>query len=101
MKNILQARLVRTIGKVVGSLLLIYILVYSVLSVFGSYQPEAVDVRGVMAYWWAPVGFYDAKHAWPGSSYAVKHPSEKTGGWRPLSADGQNQPGGSNENQPL
>ena len=84
MKKILQSRQVRKVGKVIGSLLLIYMLVYSALSAFGSYQPGAVDLRGVMWYEWAPAGFYDAKHAWPMSAYAVKHPSEKTGGWSPL-----------------
>jgi hypothetical protein len=80
-KKILQSRLLRRVGKFTGSLLVIYMLVYSVLSVFGSYQPAAYDLRGVMWYEWAPAGFYDAKHAWPMSAYAVKHPDEKTGGW--------------------
>jgi hypothetical protein len=80
-KKILQSKLVRRAGKVIASLFLVYVLTYSVLSAFGSYQPSEVDVWGVTRYWWAPLGFYDAKHAWPHSSYAVRHPSEKTGGW--------------------
>ena len=83
-KAIFQLRLGPRTSKVVGGVLLIYVLIYSVLSAFGSYQPKDVDVRGVMSYWWAPVGFNDAKHAWAGSSYAIRHLSEKTGGWRPI-----------------
>jgi len=73
---------VRRGAKVAGALLLVYILAYSALSVFGRYQPLVVDVNGVMEYAWAPVGFYDPDHPWPHSSYAVRHPNEKTGGWR-------------------
>jgi hypothetical protein len=85
-KAIFQIRLSPKAGKVVGGVLLTYVLVYSVLSAFGGYQPVAFDLRGggVMAYGWAPVGFYDAKYAWAGSSYAQEHPSEKSGGWRPF-----------------
>jgi hypothetical protein len=81
MKKLLKSKVVRRCGKVAGVLLLAYILAYSALSVFGRYQPMTVDVNGVMGYAWAPVGFYDPGHAWPHSTYAVRHPTEKTGGW--------------------
>jgi hypothetical protein len=80
-KKILQSKGVRRCGKIFGGLLLVYFLLYSMFSIFGRYQPIAVDVNRVMEYAWAPVGFYDPNHAWEGSSYAVHHPTEKTGGW--------------------
>jgi len=68
--------------RAICGLALAYFLTYSVLSVFGCYQPFTVDINRVMDYSWAPLGFYDPNHAWEGSSYAVHHPTEKTGGWR-------------------
>jgi len=32
-------------------------------------------------YAWAPPGFYDPEHPWPGSMIAVHNPAGKTGGW--------------------
>jgi hypothetical protein len=81
MKKILQSSGVRRCGKIFIGLVLVYVLLYTGLSIFGRYQPIAVDVNGVMDYAWAPLGFYDPDHAWEGSSYAVHHPIEKTGGW--------------------
>jgi hypothetical protein len=68
-------------SKIVGVIFAIYILIYMVLSLNGSYQPDSYDLRGPMSYARAPCGFYDPNHAWKGSSYAVHHPTEKTGGW--------------------
>ena len=67
---------------ILGFIILGYVLFYSVLSWRGRYQPIAVGADHVKAYAWAPFGFYDSEHAWPHSSYAVHHPTEKTGGWR-------------------
>jgi hypothetical protein len=81
MKKILQSNPMRKLVKAVSGLALVYVLVYLILSTFGCYRPDAWDLNGPMHYSWAPAGFYDAKHAWPGSVYAVRHPNEKTGGW--------------------
>ncbi len=81
MKKILQLKGVRRCGKILGGLVLIYVLVYSALSIFGCYQPLSVGTFEVKEFAWAPFGFYDPDHAWKGSSYAVHHPTEKTGGW--------------------
>jgi hypothetical protein len=68
--------------RVIIALLMLYVLSYAILSLCGRYQPMIVGAAGVKQYAWAPFGFYDAKHHWPRSSYAVQHPAEKTGGWR-------------------
>jgi len=70
------------VGKILGGLILVYALIYSGLSIFGRYQPMSVGTFGVKEFAWAPFGFYDTDHAWEGSSYAVHHPTEKTGGWQ-------------------
>jgi hypothetical protein len=64
-------------SKIVGGIFAAYVL----LSLNGGYQPSCVGASGVKWYEWAPFGFYDPDHAWEGSSYAVHHPTEKTGGW--------------------
>ncbi|GEM_PF-3045861 len=60
----------------------VYVLIYAILSINGRYQPAAVNLRGIMWSSWAPAGFYDAEHPWPGSVEARKSPNQKTGGWR-------------------
>jgi len=82
MKKILQSKVVRRYSKIFGGLMLVYILLYSGLSIFGRYQPFTVGTFGVERYEWAPFGFYDPDDPWEGSSYAVHHPAEKPGGWR-------------------
>jgi hypothetical protein len=52
-------------------LLTAYVATYSLLSVRGRYEPHAVGVFGIEAYWWAPVGFYNINH----------RPKEKNLGW--------------------
>ena len=85
MKKLLQPKGLRRIVKIVGGLVLVYVLLYTGLSICGRYQPIAVGISHVEKYAWAPYGFYDQDHAWEGSSYAVHHPTEKTGGWyRPI-----------------
>ncbi|MGH7992202.1 MAG: hypothetical protein ACREDQ_01690 [Limisphaerales bacterium] len=84
MKKILQPKSVRRWGKIFGGLALIYVLLYSSLSIFGRYQPISVGTFGVEEFAWAPFGFYDPDHAWDGSSYAIHHPTEKTGGWHKI-----------------
>jgi len=37
---------------------IVYILLYCVLSMNGSYAPTAVGLEGVITYDWAPLGFY-------------------------------------------
>ena len=81
MKTFFQSRLVRRGWIIVGGLVFIYVLVYSGLSMAGCYQPIAVGIGHVETYAWAPLGFYDPDHAWRGSVYAVRHPTETTGGW--------------------
>jgi len=71
----------RIFFSILGFVILAYVLVYSILSLCGKYQPISVGAAGVKDYAWAPSGFYDPNHAWPGSAYAVRHPTEKTGGW--------------------
>jgi len=67
---------------VITAIFLIYFFSYVVLSVSGQYQPIAVGIDHVELYAWAPFGFYDPDHAWRGSVYAIRHPTEKTGGWK-------------------
>ena len=67
--------------RIIVVILLLYVLSYSILSVCGRYQPDSYDLRGPMHHSWAPFGFYDPDHPWPGSLDAVRHPSEQTGGW--------------------
>jgi hypothetical protein len=71
----------RKFGRVVCGLAIAYVLVYSVLSAFGHYEPALVDLRGVRLYEWAPLGFYDSDHPWPNSLTAIHSPTQKTGGW--------------------
>jgi hypothetical protein len=67
--------------KITGGLTTVYILIYSTLTLNGSYQPAAYDLRGVMWYEWSPLGFYDSNHPWP-NSFAAEHAKDKkTGGW--------------------
>jgi hypothetical protein len=80
-KKILKSNGVRRCLKIFCGLVIVYVLAYSGLSVFGRYQPIAVGTFGVEEFAWAPFGFYDPDHAWEGSSYAAHHPAEKTGGW--------------------
>jgi hypothetical protein len=81
MKKLFHSQLVRGCGITVSALVLVYVLLYSGLSIAGRYQPISVGIDQVKGYAWAPFGFYDPDHAWRGSGYAVRHPSEKTGGW--------------------
>lgn len=71
----------RKFVKIVSGLIAVYFLIYLVLTLNGSYQPAAYDLRGVMWNEWAPLGFYDSKHPWP-NSFAANHSKDKTtGGW--------------------
>jgi hypothetical protein len=54
-----------------------YVLTYSVLSLNGRYEPIAFDLQGVMWSSWAPAGFYDPNHPWPGSVAARKSKDKK------------------------
>lgn len=65
-----------------GFVALGYVSCYLVLSLCGRYESTAMGADHVEAWAWAPLGFYDAEHPWRRSSYAVHHPTEKTGGWR-------------------
>jgi hypothetical protein len=69
-------------SRVCAYLLMAYILVYAALSLRGRYQPAAIGLAGVKWYSWAPYGFYDAEHPWPGARAAREHPEQKTGDWR-------------------
>ena len=44
--------------KVLCFLVVAYVVVYVVLSMNGSYEPDAFSLRGVIDYEWAPFGFY-------------------------------------------
>jgi hypothetical protein len=68
--------------RIIGGLAVVYFLIYLGLTLNGRYQPIAVGAANVKEWAWSPWGFYDADHAWPNSSYAHKHPNEKTGGWK-------------------
>ncbi len=46
----------RKFGRFVCGLVIAYVLVYSVLSAFGHYEPALVDLRGVRLSEWAPMG---------------------------------------------
>jgi hypothetical protein len=65
-------------------LIIVYVLLYSTLSLNGRYEPMAVDLRGIMWSSWAPAEFYDPDHPWPNSVVARKSKDKKTGGWSPL-----------------
>lgn len=70
------------VSRVCTLILMAYILVYAALSLRGHYQPFIIGLAGVKSYSWAPYGFYDAGHPWPGARAARQLPEEKTGGWR-------------------
>jgi hypothetical protein len=70
----------KTLGGLVV-LLVVYILIYVVLSINGKYQPLFVGANGVKEHAWAPLGFYDPDHPWKGSGTALDNPGMKTGGW--------------------
>ena len=46
------------IWQVVASLLIAYIVVYFLLTINGAYAPSDFGLQGVVAYQWAPLGFY-------------------------------------------
>ena len=81
MKTFFKSKNFRRCEIAIGIFVLVYVSVYSGLSMAGRYQPNAVGFDHVEAYAWAPFGFYDPGHAWRGSGYATRHPTEKTGGW--------------------
>ena|ERR1043165_4870639 len=66
---------------VLVSIVMLYVLVYTVLSANGQYQPEIVGVSDVKTYGWAPLGFYDANHPWKNSVAAQKSKATVYGGW--------------------
>jgi len=62
------------VGKIVGGLAALYILVYALLSLCGHYEVES---EGGLGHWnefsvWAPLGFYDPNHSPPGSAAAQR-----------------------------
>jgi hypothetical protein len=63
-----------------SALMFAYILTYVVLSVNGRYQPLGIHLT-YTEYGWAPWGFYDPDHPWPGSRGARRNPGGKTGVW--------------------
>lgn len=71
---------VHRFGKVVCGVVILYVLIYSVLSAFGRYEPSVVSLNGVI-YAWAPLRFYDSDHPLPRSAAARRSPTQKTGGW--------------------
>jgi hypothetical protein len=52
----------RKLALLLSGLLAAYFVTYSILSLGGHYEPSAVGTFGVERYWWAPIGFYNAKH---------------------------------------
>jgi hypothetical protein len=61
-------------GKYLGVLVVLYILAYALLSLFGHYEVES---EGGLGHWndfsiWAPLGFYDPNHSPPGSAAAER-----------------------------
>src|ERR1017187_5633412 len=81
MSTFFQSNILRRCWITIGVFGLVYVFVYLGLSMAGRYQPISVGIDHVEVYAWAPFGFYDPDHAWRGSVYAVRHPTEKTGGW--------------------
>ena len=51
--------------RVFAALLVAYVTAYCVLTLNGAYAPSAFDLRHVIAYQWAPLGFYTAKRDVP------------------------------------
>ena len=62
--------------KVLCILLVAYVGVYVILSMNGSYEPDAFSLRGVIDYEWAPRGFY-AEHIQQNANGSRDH-----GGWK-------------------
>ena len=61
-------------AKLVGGLVVAYLLIYLLLSLCGQYRPMS---EGGLGHWteysvWAPVGFYDPHHSPPGSVAAKR-----------------------------
>jgi hypothetical protein len=71
----------RNLGYTSLVLFLLYVSVYTVLSLCGEYQPVWADVNGVKEYAWAPLGFYDDAHRWAGSGAAGRTHAAVMGGW--------------------
>jgi hypothetical protein len=61
-------------GKVVGGLVIFYVLLYLLLSLCGQYRPMSEGGLGRMRVYssWAPFGFYDPNHSPPGSVAAER-----------------------------
>lgn len=57
-----RANIIDTLIKYFAAFSAIYILIYSTLSVAGSYQPFSVGTFGVESYVWAPAGFHNQSH---------------------------------------
>ena len=71
----------RKLLKFFAGFVIIYIVIYAVLSLNGRYQPISTNLRGIEQYAWAPIGFYDPDHPWSGSIAARRSPENKAGGW--------------------
>jgi hypothetical protein len=69
-------------GKVVGGLVILYVLFYVLLSLCGQYQPMSEGGPGRRHVYssWAPFGFYDPHHS-PAGSAAAKQ-EMIVGTWR-------------------
>ena len=68
-----STRWLKLSAMVAGGGVLLYVLVYVLLSASGKYEPYSlVSIRSEnLVYAWAPRGFYDASHPW----------SSLAGGW--------------------
>jgi hypothetical protein len=65
---ITRSRWLPITAKAVGGVAALYVLVYSCLSLFGSYRPLLMASAGVTEYSvWAPLGFFDPEHSLSGS----------------------------------
>ena len=71
----------RIVAKAFARVLIVYVLVYTILSSGGQYQVCGAGIGEIYFYSWAPLGFYRTVHLIPNSeSGKVKHFS-RTGGW--------------------
>ena len=61
-----------------------YCFSYSLMSVFGTYQPSVVDLTGIKGYQWSPWGFYDPNHPSKYSIAARRSGTTKFGGWNAM-----------------
>src|ERR1035437_5521948 len=80
-KSYTRGFMLKKVAKYFGALIILYVVIYVVLSLFGKYQPSTVGANNETGYGWSPLGFYDPKHPAKGTWAAEHSQDKKTGGW--------------------